>query len=158
MENPAPGLITHAKTPWTDPKLIIFGTAGSLTLARNKNYGTGDAFTFVSREDEPLVRSIERVLGEKIERRTMKGFDYTKAAPARDAEFARPPREPQHRRPKPKPAQGGPHGQAGGRPRTHQAQHQRSDVPRSSSSSAPAPHAAGTRTFKPRTRRYGPGR
>jgi len=119
---------------------------------------TGDAFTFVSREDEPLVRSIERVLGEKIERRTMKGFDYTKAAPARDAEFARPPREPQHRRPKPKPAQGGPHGQAGGRPRTHQAQHQRSDVPRSSSSSAPAPHAAGTRTFKPRTRRYGPGR
>ncbi len=28
---------------------------------------TGDAFTFITREDEPLVRSIERVLGEKIE-------------------------------------------------------------------------------------------
>src|SRR5512137_3059939 len=30
---------------------------------------TGDAFTFVTREDEPLVRSIERVLGSTIERR-----------------------------------------------------------------------------------------
>ncbi len=59
---------------------------------------TGDAFTFVTSEDEPLVRSIERVLGEKIERRTLDGFDYKKAAPARDAEFARPPRQPQQRR------------------------------------------------------------
>lgn len=59
---------------------------------------TGDAFTFVTREDEPLVKSIERVLGEKIERRLLKDFDYKKAAPSRDAEFARPPREPQRRR------------------------------------------------------------
>ena len=59
---------------------------------------TGDAFTFVTHEDEPLIRSIERVLGEKIERRTVMDFDYKKAAPARDAEFARPPREPQRRR------------------------------------------------------------
>jgi ATP-dependent RNA helicase RhlE len=56
---------------------------------------TGDAFTFVTREDEPLVRSIERVLGSTIERRTLKDFDYKKLAPARDTEFARPPREPQ---------------------------------------------------------------
>jgi ATP-dependent RNA helicase RhlE len=60
---------------------------------------TGDAFTFVTREDEPLVRSIERVIGEKIERRTVKDFDYTKPAPAKDKEFARPPREPRHRVP-----------------------------------------------------------
>jgi ATP-dependent RNA helicase RhlE len=59
---------------------------------------TGDAFTFVTPEDEPLVRSIERVLGEKVERRTLKNFDYGKAAPARDAEFARPPRGPQPHR------------------------------------------------------------
>lgn len=59
---------------------------------------TGDAFTFVTREDEDAVRGIERVLGEKIERRTLKGFDYKKPAPARDSEFARPPREPQRRR------------------------------------------------------------
>ncbi|MGD0887366.1 MAG: DEAD/DEAH box helicase [Thermodesulfovibrionales bacterium] len=53
---------------------------------------TGDAFTFNVREDEDMVRNIERVLGEKIERRTLNGFDYKKAAPARDTEFARPPR------------------------------------------------------------------
>ena len=58
---------------------------------------TGDAFTFVTHEDEPLVRSIERVMGEQIERRTVKGFDYAKASPAKDGEFARPPRQPQHR-------------------------------------------------------------
>lgn len=58
---------------------------------------TGDAFTFVTREDEDTVRGIERVLGEKIERRTLKGFDYKKTAPAQDSEFARPPRTPQRR-------------------------------------------------------------
>ena len=59
---------------------------------------TGDAFTFITSEDEPLVRSIERVLGEKVGRRTVLGFDYTKPAPSRESEFARPPREPQRRR------------------------------------------------------------
>jgi superfamily II DNA/RNA helicase len=62
---------------------------------------TGDAFTFVTREDEFQVKSIERVLGAKIERRMLKGFDYKKPAPARDLEFARPPREPQRRKPQP---------------------------------------------------------
>ena len=42
---------------------------------------TGDAFTFITREDEPLVKSIERVLGEKIERCTLEDFDY-KPAPS----------------------------------------------------------------------------
>jgi ATP-dependent RNA helicase RhlE len=60
---------------------------------------TGDAFTFVCREDEILVRNIEQVLGARIERRQLKDFDYAKAAPARDTEFARPPREPRGRRP-----------------------------------------------------------
>jgi len=58
---------------------------------------TGDAFTFVCREDELLIRSIERVLGEKIERRLLQGFDYKKTAPAKDVEFSRPPREPRGR-------------------------------------------------------------
>jgi ATP-dependent RNA helicase RhlE len=60
---------------------------------------TGDAFTFVTHEDEPLVKSIERVLGSKIERRMIDGFDYTKSAPVRDTEFARPPRPPRPARP-----------------------------------------------------------
>jgi superfamily II DNA/RNA helicase len=82
---------------------------------------TGDAFTFVTREDEPLVRSIERVLGEKIERRTLKDFDYKKAAPSRDAEFARPPREPQRRRVPARPEQGRGHAAAPARPKSHHA-------------------------------------
>jgi len=59
---------------------------------------TGDAFTFITREDEDTVRSIERVLGEKVERRTMKGFDYNKKAPVCDTGFPRPLREQQRSR------------------------------------------------------------
>ena len=62
---------------------------------------TGDAFTLVSEEDAVMVRTIERVLGAKVERRTVAGFDYGQHAPARSNEFARPPREPQRRRPQP---------------------------------------------------------
>ena len=58
---------------------------------------TGDAFTFITREDESMVHSIERVLGAKVERRRLEGFDYKKPAPSRDTEFARPPREAQRR-------------------------------------------------------------
>ena len=50
---------------------------------------TGDAFSFITHEDEDVVCSIERVLGEKMERRTMKAFDYKKVAPVHDTEFAR---------------------------------------------------------------------
>ncbi len=56
---------------------------------------TGDAYTFITREDESLVRSIERVLGEKIERCLLEGFDYKKAGPAKNTEFARGPRSQQ---------------------------------------------------------------
>lgn len=38
---------------------------------------TGDAFTFVSHEEEKNVRDIERVLGRKLQRRKLDGFDYT---------------------------------------------------------------------------------
>ncbi|HSB32157.1 MAG TPA: DEAD/DEAH box helicase [Candidatus Sulfobium mesophilum] len=47
---------------------------------------TGDAFTFVTHKDEELVETIERTIGEKIERRFQKNFDYRKPAPLRDAE------------------------------------------------------------------------
>jgi superfamily II DNA/RNA helicase len=42
---------------------------------------TGDAFTLVTGEDEDMVRSIEALLGSRIERRTLEGFDYRRAAP-----------------------------------------------------------------------------
>ena len=59
---------------------------------------TGDAFTFMTREDGEMVRSIERVLGSRVERRTLEGFDYKKPMPGRDIEFARAPRMPQPRK------------------------------------------------------------
>lgn len=57
---------------------------------------TGDAFTFVSREDLDVVRMIEKALNTKIERRTLEGFDYT--ATGRRGEFNRPPRPSNPRR------------------------------------------------------------
>jgi ATP-dependent RNA helicase RhlE len=62
---------------------------------------SGDAFTMVCSEDTIMVRTIEKKLGAALERRTVEGFDYSVAAPHKDAEFARPPREP---RPTRKPA------------------------------------------------------
>jgi len=59
---------------------------------------TGDAFTFITREDEAMVRAIELVLREKVDRRRLDGFDYSKPKPTHDSEFARPPRQPQPRR------------------------------------------------------------
>jgi ATP-dependent RNA helicase RhlE len=53
---------------------------------------TGEAYTLVTAEDTNEVRAVERVLGYKLERRTVPGFDYTAPAPARDHEFARDPR------------------------------------------------------------------
>jgi ATP-dependent RNA helicase RhlE len=48
---------------------------------------TGDAFTFVTSKDRAFVWDIERVLGEKMERRTLANFDY---APSAHAENGRP--------------------------------------------------------------------
>ncbi len=44
---------------------------------------TGDAFTFVSAEEEPDLLAIERVLGRTLPRVTLPDFDYGAAAPER---------------------------------------------------------------------------
>jgi len=44
---------------------------------------TGEAYTFVEPEQEPLVREIEKVLGARIERRRVPGFDYGGFVPER---------------------------------------------------------------------------
>lgn len=44
----------------------------------------GDAFTLVTPEDEGIVRSIERVIGSRVERRSMDGFDYGKPSPPKN--------------------------------------------------------------------------
>lgn len=50
---------------------------------------TGDAFTLVTPKDRSLVWSIENVLGEKMERRTLEGFDYNVPAPEHSGAFGR---------------------------------------------------------------------
>jgi len=110
---------------------------------------TGDAFTFVTYEDEPLVRSIERVMGEKIERRTLKGFNYSKPAPAKDKEFARPPREPRHRTPS-KPELGAKFAASRSKAQGDRTEHGSSHRGASPANMQPAPTK---RTFKPRTHR-----
>jgi len=100
---------------------------------------TGDAFTFVSQEDESQVSSIERVLGGKIERRALQGFDYTKPAPKRDTEFARPPRPPQNRKAQPKPEQAAAPKDPGAKPGGgHAAKPGRRETPDAKSSIAPS--------------------
>ena len=59
---------------------------------------TGDAFTLVTSEDALMIKAIERAIKQTLERRTLSDFDYRQAAPHKDVEFARPPREPQGRR------------------------------------------------------------
>jgi len=34
------------RKPWTEPQIIRFGNIEELTQATNKNFGTGDSFTF----------------------------------------------------------------------------------------------------------------
>ena len=42
---------------------------------------SGEAFTFVEPDNEDLVRQVERLLGERIQRRRLYDFDYDAAAP-----------------------------------------------------------------------------
>jgi ATP-dependent RNA helicase RhlE len=84
----------------------------------------GDAFTFVSPEDEPMVRDIERVLGMALERRYLENFNYGAPIPA-GSEDRRPPR-PGRGQPSRRPAQS-------------------SNAPRKSSAAKPAPAHNGSK-------------
>ncbi len=42
---------------------------------------SGEAFTFVTRDDDKMIRDIERRLGTKIERRELPDFDYSQPEP-----------------------------------------------------------------------------
>jgi len=48
----------------------------------------GDAFTFVTESDEAIVRDIEKVLGEPLERRRLPDFDYGDFVPERQTAVA----------------------------------------------------------------------
>jgi ATP-dependent RNA helicase RhlE len=48
---------------------------------------TGDAFTFVCAEDEPMVRALEKLLKAPIERRSIEGFKYDAPEPVKTESF-----------------------------------------------------------------------
>lgn len=52
---------------------------------------SGEAFTLVTREDTDVVRAIERMLGNSLERRILEGFDYRVPAPPSTNERVRAP-------------------------------------------------------------------
>jgi ATP-dependent RNA helicase RhlE len=56
---------------------------------------SGDAFTLVTEEDGAMVRAIDRVLGHRVERRTVSDFDYRAKPQKTDAVPT-----PSHRRPR----------------------------------------------------------
>ena len=45
---------------------------------------TGDAITFVTPADEPIVYGIQQLLGKRLERCMVPGFDYGTVAPSYD--------------------------------------------------------------------------
>ncbi|MEJ5308598.1 MAG: DEAD/DEAH box helicase [Anaerolineae bacterium] len=56
---------------------------------------TGEAFTFIEPEDEPMVRDIEKVLKTRIERRRLPDFDYGDFVPEVQGQPPRPQERPQ---------------------------------------------------------------
>jgi ATP-dependent RNA helicase RhlE len=67
----------------TDAYIHRIGRTGRATR-------TGDAFTLVTREDFPMVAEIEGVLGTKVERRSLEGFDAGATMPERSPSAIRP--------------------------------------------------------------------
>ncbi len=45
---------------------------------------TGDAFTLSTTEDDVMVRTLEKIMGQRIPRQTLAGFDYAASAPERE--------------------------------------------------------------------------
>ncbi len=67
---------------------------------------TGDAFTLVTPEDNDLIRTLERIMGAPLVRKTLDDFDYTVPAPPRSAPGTRgrgAPRNDSRRPPRPAP-------------------------------------------------------
>ena len=50
---------------------------------------TGKAFTFTTPDDSDLIRKLEKIMGHKLERQKITGFDYTIPAPPRPASAPR---------------------------------------------------------------------
>lgn len=44
---------------------------------------TGDAFTLTTPEDEDMVKTLEKIMNQRLERRILEDFNYSAPAPAR---------------------------------------------------------------------------
>jgi ATP-dependent RNA helicase RhlE len=53
---------------------------------------SGDAFTLITGDDNQMVNAIDRVIGSKVERRTLADFDYGTTTPSKNIRAARRPR------------------------------------------------------------------
>ena len=42
---------------------------------------TGDAFTLVTPDDDGMIRKLEKIMGHKLERQTIEGFNYAAPTP-----------------------------------------------------------------------------
>jgi ATP-dependent RNA helicase RhlE len=61
---------------------------------------SGEAISLVSREDQPLLAAIERLMNRRIDQKVIEGFERgSVSASPQQPEEARPPRQPQQRRP-----------------------------------------------------------
>jgi ATP-dependent RNA helicase RhlE len=60
---------------------------------------SGDAFTLVTPEDNDMIRLLEKIMGHKLERQTIKGFDYTAPAPPRSVSSPRNEKRTAHKTP-----------------------------------------------------------
>ena len=78
---------------------------------------TGDAFTLVTPDDDNMIRSLEKIMGQKLERQLIQGFNYTAPTPSSTSPARRP--RVADGRPAPSPRKAGPghfhrqHAQAG---------------------------------------------
>jgi len=53
---------------------------------------TGDAFTLVTPDDEDMIRKLEKIMGHKLERQTIEGFNYSAPTPPRSGPAPRKPK------------------------------------------------------------------
>jgi len=55
---------------------------------------TGDAFTLVTPDDEDMIRKLEKIMGHKLERQSIEGFNYSAPTPPRHTPVSRKPKRP----------------------------------------------------------------
>jgi ATP-dependent RNA helicase RhlE len=61
---------------------------------------SGDAFTLVTPDDDDMVRKLEKIMGHKLERQTIKGFNYSTPTPPKTTPAKRKPKRPSNTSPR----------------------------------------------------------